>query len=58
MAKFIIAFVIVAAILISGLTALLRNWQRPIAPPDVLERAKQRNREIEERERRESEDES
>jgi hypothetical protein len=56
MTRFIIAFVIVAAILISGLTALLRNWQRPLAPPEVLERAKQRNREIEEQEQREKED--
>ena len=56
MTKFVIAFVIVAAILISGLTALLRNWQRPLAPPDVLERAKRRNRELEEQEAREKED--
>jgi hypothetical protein len=56
MTKFIIAFVIVAAILVSGLMSLLRNWQRPIASPEVLERAKQRNRELEEQEEREKED--
>ena len=56
MTRFVIAFLIVAAVLIGGLMALLRNWQRPIAPPDVLERAKQRNRELEEVERREKED--
>lgn len=53
MVKFVIAFVIVAAILVSGLTALLRHWRQPLAPPDVLERAKQRNRQLEEQERRE-----
>jgi hypothetical protein len=55
MVKFLIAFVIVGAILVSGLMSLLRNWQKPLAPPDALERAKQRNREIEEQERREDE---
>lgn len=56
MIKFVIAFVVVAAILVSGLTSLLRNWRQPMAPPDVLERAKKRNREIEEQERRENDD--
>ena len=55
MSKFVIAFLVVAAILVSGLTSLLRNWRQPLAPPDVLERAKQRNRELEEQERREQE---
>ena len=55
MTKFVIAFIVVAAVLISGLTSLLRNWRQPLAPPDVLERAKQRNRELEEEERRERE---
>lgn len=56
MSKFVIAFVIVAAILIGGLTALLRNWRQPLASPEVLERARQRNRELEEQEQREKED--
>jgi hypothetical protein len=55
MTKFVIAMIIVVAMLLSGFMALLRNVNRPIAPPDVLERAKQRNRELEEQERRERE---
>jgi hypothetical protein len=54
MTKFVIALIIVAAILIGGLTSLLRGWRRPLAPPDVLERARQRNLELEEQERREN----
>jgi hypothetical protein len=54
MIKFVIAFIIVAAILIGGITSLLRNRRQPMGSPEVLERAKQRNREIEERERREN----
>lgn len=56
MTKFVIAFIIVAAILVGGLTSLLRNWRQPMGSPEALERAKQRNREIEEQERRERED--
>ncbi len=56
MIKFVIAFIIVAAILVGGLTSLLRNRRQPMGSPEVLERARQRNREIEERERRESDD--
>lgn len=53
MTKLVIALIIVAAVLLSGLMALLRNANRPLAPPDVLERAKARNRELEEQEKRE-----
>ena len=53
MTKFVIALIIVGAILLSGLLALLRNWRQPMGSPDVLERARQRNREIEEQERHE-----
>ena len=56
MAKFIVALIIVAAVLIGGLMALLRNRISPMGSPEVLERAKQREREIEERERREAGD--
>lgn len=56
MTKFVIALIIVAAVLISGLTTLLRNWRQPMGSPEVLERAKQRNRELEEQERREKEE--
>jgi hypothetical protein len=54
MTKFVIALIIVAAILVGGLMRLLNNWRQPMGSPEVLERAKQRNREIEERERREN----
>ena len=53
MTKFVIALIIVGAILLSALLALLKNWRQPMGSPEVLERAKQRNREIEEQERRE-----
>jgi hypothetical protein len=55
MTKFVIALIIVGAILISGLMTLLRNRRQPMGSPEVLERARQRNREIEEQERRENE---
>jgi hypothetical protein len=48
MTKFVIAMILVGALLTGSLMALLRNWQKPIASPEVLERAKQRNREQEE----------
>jgi hypothetical protein len=54
MSKFVIAMIIVSAILAGGLMSLLRNWRQPMGSPDALERARQRNREIEERERREA----
>ncbi len=53
MTKFVIALVIVATVLIGGLMKLLSNWRQPMGSPEVLERARQRNREIEEQERRE-----
>jgi len=52
--KFIVAFALVALILVGGLMALLKNWRQPMGSPEALERAKQRNREIEERESREN----
>ena len=58
MSKLVIALIIVAALLVSGLLTLLRNRNQPMGSPEVLERAKQRNRELEaqeERERRENE---
>jgi hypothetical protein len=54
MTKFVIALIIVATVLVGGLMRLLTNWRQPMGSPDVLERAKQRNRELEEQERRES----
>ncbi len=53
MTKLIIALVIVAAILIGGLMKLLQNSRQPMGSPEALERARQRNRELEEQERRE-----
>ena len=53
MTKFIIAIIIVGFVLIGGLIALLRNRRTPMASPEVLERVKQRNRELEEQEKRE-----
>lgn len=55
MSKFVIAMIVVAALLISGLVRLLRNSRMPMGSPEALERAKQRNRELEEQERRENE---
>ena len=55
MTKLIIALVFVAALLVGGLMQLLRNSSQPMGTPEQLERAKQRNRELEEQERRERE---
>jgi hypothetical protein len=54
MTKFVIALIIVGTVLVGGLMRLLGNWRQPLASPEVLERAKRRNRELEERERGES----
>jgi hypothetical protein len=56
MSKLIIALVIVATILIGGLMKLLRNSKQPMGSPEAIERAKQRNKELEEQERREEQD--
>jgi hypothetical protein len=56
MTKFVIALVLVAAILVGPLMKLLRNINQPMGTPEQLERARQRNRELEEQERRERED--
>jgi len=53
MTKLIIAIIVVAALLISGLMGLLRGKDTPMGSPEVLERAKKRNRELEEEEKRE-----
>jgi hypothetical protein len=53
--KFVIALIIAAALLIGGLLALLRNRRDPMGSPEVLERAKQRNRDLEAQERRDDE---
>ena len=56
MIKLVIALFFVAVIFIGGLTKLLRNSRQPMGTPEQLERAKQRNRELEEQERREKAD--
>jgi hypothetical protein len=56
MTRFVIALIIAAAILIGGLVALLRNRRDPMGTPEVLERARQRNRALEAQERREDAD--
>jgi hypothetical protein len=53
MTLFVISMIIVTAILVGGLLALLRNRRDPMGSPEVLERARQRNRELEAEERRE-----
>jgi hypothetical protein len=55
MTKFVIALILVAALLIGGLVALLRGRHDPMGSPEALERAKQRNRELEAQEKREDE---
>jgi hypothetical protein len=56
MTKLIIAVILVGVILLGGLMKLLRNSRMPMGSPEALERAKQRNRELEEQERREEDD--
>ena len=55
MIKLVIALGLVALILVGGLMKLLRNSSQPMGTPEQLERAKQRNLELEEQERRERE---
>lgn len=56
MSKIVIGIIIVAAILIGGLLKLLANSRQPMGTPEQLERAKKRNEELEEQERRENQD--
>lgn len=56
MTKFWIALVVVAALLVSGLVSLLRNRRDPMGSPEVLERARLRNQELEAQDRREGND--
>jgi len=55
MTKFIIALILVAVVLVWGLIGLLRGRRDPMGSPEVLERAKQRNRELEAQEKRDEE---
>jgi hypothetical protein len=53
MTKFVIALILVFAILASGLITLLRSRRLPMPPRDVLDRVAQRNRELDAQERAE-----
>jgi hypothetical protein len=55
MIKAVIALALVALILVGGLMKLLRNSSQPMGTPEQLERARKRNLELEEQERREKE---
>jgi hypothetical protein len=52
MSHFVIALILVAAILIGGLVGLLRSRRDPMGSPEVLDRVRRREREIEAREDR------
>lgn len=56
MTKFIIAVILVATLLAGRLVALLRARNDPMGSPEVLERARLRNLELEAEERRENGD--
>jgi hypothetical protein len=53
---FVVSLLIVVAVLAGTLIGVLRGRRDPMGSPEVLERAKQRNRELEAQERREQED--
>jgi hypothetical protein len=53
MTAFIISMIIVGAVLVGTLFGVLRGHREPMGSPEVLERAKQRNVELEAEERRE-----
>lgn len=55
MLKFVIAAVVVFALIYSGLMVLWRSRRQSMGSPEVLERARRRNQELEARERREEE---
>jgi hypothetical protein len=49
--KLVIALILVAVLLAGGLARLLKNRNQSMGSPEVLERAKQRERELEAREK-------
>ena len=55
MSRFIIAMIVVAAILVGGLVGLLRGRREPMGSPEVLARAKRRNLELDAQEKRDNE---
>jgi hypothetical protein len=52
MTQFWIALIVVAALLAGGLVRLLRSRRDPMGSPEVLERARRRNQELEAQETR------
>jgi hypothetical protein len=49
----IVSLIVVGAVLVGTLFGLLRGRRDPMGSPEVLERAKRRNQELEEQEKRE-----
>jgi hypothetical protein len=54
MSMFVIALIVVVTIVVGGLVAFLRTRRDPMGSPEVLDRVKRREQEIEARERREA----
>jgi len=54
MTRFVIALILVVALVVGVLVGVLRGRGDPMGSPEVLERAKRRNRELEAREKREN----
>jgi len=55
MTALVVSLVIAGAVLVGTLFALLRGHRTPMGSPEVLERARLRNLELEAQERREAE---
>ena len=55
MTPFVISMIVVAVVLVGALLGLLRGRRDPLGSPEALERARQRNREIEAQEKLEDE---
>jgi hypothetical protein len=56
MTKFVVITLVVLMVLVGGLLGLLRGRREPMGSPEVLERARQRNRDLEAQERQEERD--
>jgi hypothetical protein len=53
MTRFFIALILVLAVLVGVLAGVLRGRRDPMGTPEVLARARQRNRELDAQEKRE-----
>jgi ABC-type tungstate transport system substrate-binding protein len=53
--KLVISLIVVVTVIVGGLLGFLRSRRDPMGSPEVLERAKQRNRELEAQEKRDDE---